>query len=502
MRAPSANFLTDKNLETNKPIWLYRINITDSPASGDDGDIYFAEYNADVAYYETNSGVVTARTYLAFPISHGGITENTENRIDTLEVNISNVSREIQAFVELYDGLRGHKVTLRRVFATHLADSSAYVEDIYYIDSVTATAETISFRLTSRLDVLKVYLPRRRVLRNHCPWTYKGQGCWIEDDAGNFTAPTLFHDDQMNLTASTAGIGSASNAVICETDFTPVSVSSFSAVNDSLLIDVKVTNASALMAASQIEISSSATTDLEEYYIADLTSMGLEDNVWKSLVIPFSTMTATGGAFDKTDIKRIRIYSQVDEPLYMEWKNAKIRCISDGLDHDIYSDTVESTHSYAYLQFHSVDAESIGLAKATDFLVVDLRLASGTLDTAGYLEMASSTNDFSNAWRYSDLSGLGISNIWQTFTLAFDDFAIIGSGPDLSNILRVQWFDTPAAGTITYYIRNAKIKIVKPYTFEVDADACARTLKDCRRHNNALQFGGYPNVPSKRIFRA
>jgi len=498
MREPSANFLTDKNLETNKPIWLYRINITDSPASGDDGDIYFAEYNEDVAYYETNSNVVTARTYLAFPISHGGITENTENRIDTLEVSISNVSREIQAFVELYDGLRGNKVTLRRVFATHLADSSAYVEDIYYIDSVTATAKTISFRLTSRLDVLKVYIPRRRVLRNHCPWTYKGQGCWIEDDAGNFTAPTTFNADLTNLYYSEF-IGTASNAVVATETFTAVSVPLFNAANDSLQFDLKVSDVSGLTAASQIEVSSSTSADTEEYYIADMTSLGLADSTWKTITIPFSTMTATGGAFDETDIKRIRIYSNADEPLNMDWKNAGIVCAASGLTHVLHSDAVYSTNDYAYLKFGAKDL--VGLDKTTDSLLLDMKV-TGTISSSGYIGILDDALDVSNSWRLTDLSGYGITSAWKTITFSLADFSVVGEGLDTSNVMRVHWFDTPSAGSITYYIRNAKIKILRPYTFETDADVCAKTLKDCRRHNNALQFGGYPNVPSKRIFRA
>ena len=501
MRGPSANFLTDKNLETNKPIWLYRINITDSPASGEDGDIYLAEYNEDVAYYETNSGASTARSYLAFPISHGGVTENTENRIDSLEINIANVSRDIQSFVELYDGLRDHKVTLRRVFATHLADSSAYVEDIYYIDSVTASAETISFRLTSRLDILKVNIPRRRYLRNHCPWAYKGEGCWFKADGENFTQPKFFNTELMNLSRSEYE-GSASNAVIATETFTHGGgPTSFDATRDSFQLELRVFGVSGLSASSQIEVSSSTSEDTEEYFFADMTTLGLKDGEWKTIEIPFSDMTETGGTFDPTDIKRISVYSQANEPLYIEWKNAKI-LVSHGTYVEKYmidDDTVKSTHSYAYLQFGATDI--IGLDKTTDSLVLDMK-ADGEISPDGYVGILDEALDVSNSWRFDGLRGHGITSDWKTITLPLALFSTIGAGLSTSSVMRVQWFEKPASGSITYSIRNAKIHVMRPYAFGDGADVCAKTLKDCRRHNNVLQFGGYPDVPSRRVFRA
>jgi len=35
----------------------------------------------------------------------------------------------------------------------------------------------VSFELAATFDVAGVKLPRRQIIQNICPWTYKGEGC-------------------------------------------------------------------------------------------------------------------------------------------------------------------------------------------------------------------------------------------------------------------------------------------------------------------------------------
>ncbi|NQU44507.1 hypothetical protein HQ520_14545 [bacterium] len=178
-------FLEAKNAATNAPIWLYRIQIDDTPAN----DLFLAEDAADVAYFKDTS---TAQTYTAFPITHGGISSNLDGEVDQLTVSVANVSLLIQAYLEQNNGLRGNKVTVRLVFRDGLADYTAYIESIFYVDSASATAESVSFVLTSKMDLLNTTLPRRTYADRRCQWHYKGLGCWLDDDAGNYSAPTGF----------------------------------------------------------------------------------------------------------------------------------------------------------------------------------------------------------------------------------------------------------------------------------------------------------------------
>ena len=113
-------FTSEKNKYTNQPLFLYILHEYDGT-----NDLELAEYDTDVIYNDV--------TYSAFPISHEFVGENTAGEIDAVKIRLTNVSRLIQAYLELYD-FRSKKVTIRRVWADQLSDIDAYIDDIYYID--------------------------------------------------------------------------------------------------------------------------------------------------------------------------------------------------------------------------------------------------------------------------------------------------------------------------------------------------------------------------------
>jgi lambda family phage minor tail protein L len=178
-------FLAEKNAATNAPVWLYRIQIDDTPTN----DLFLAESDADVSYFKD---VSTAQTYTAFPITHAGIGSNLDGEVDQLNVTVANVNLLIQAYLEQNAGLRGNKVTVRLVFRDALADPTAHIESVFYIDSAQATAQSVSFTLTSKMDLLNTTLPRRTFADRRCQWAYKGLGCWLDDDDGTYTQPAGF----------------------------------------------------------------------------------------------------------------------------------------------------------------------------------------------------------------------------------------------------------------------------------------------------------------------
>jgi len=174
-RTITSDFEAEKNKETNKPIWLYRIETTDDRVN----DLFLAEYDEDVDFYKDDS---TPQTYTAFDITHQSISQSRDSEIAELVITVSNVNRSIQSYLEYHDGLRGKKVTIRQVWYDHLDDPYTYIEDEYWIDypQVKDGGRTIDFHLTGKLDILQIRLPRRLYSRNHCPWIYKGRGCWKE----------------------------------------------------------------------------------------------------------------------------------------------------------------------------------------------------------------------------------------------------------------------------------------------------------------------------------
>lgn len=164
MRQVNSTFKTQKNSASNQPIRLYTLEDYDGLGS----NLYFAQWDIDIVF----DGV----TYTRFPISSDAISENNRGTVDTVTLKISNVSRLIQSYLEDFD-LRGKKVTIRTVWADQLADTSAYIDDVFYIDSYTANQMDVQFVLTSKFDVLDIELPLRKYSRNYCQWKFKGVEC-------------------------------------------------------------------------------------------------------------------------------------------------------------------------------------------------------------------------------------------------------------------------------------------------------------------------------------
>lgn len=158
-----AGFITEKNKQQNRPVYLYRVFDYDGSA-----DLYFTNHDEDVTF--------DGQVYTAFPITHDTVADNTSGEIDQVTVKLANVSREIQAYLETYDW-RGLKVTITAVFLEELADADDSVVHTFYIDNYTADEESVSFVLTTKFDLLDIQLPLRTYNRNHCGWKFKSTEC-------------------------------------------------------------------------------------------------------------------------------------------------------------------------------------------------------------------------------------------------------------------------------------------------------------------------------------
>jgi len=165
------DFLKEKNKSENEPVWLYRIQTSDNPAE----DLFLAEYPVDVSYFKDAD---TPQVYRAFPINHSGFGDNRQGTSESLTITISNVSLEVQSYLEISDGLRQMLVTVRAVFIPLITDPYAYREDEFVIDTVRADSKNATFSLATHYDVQEVETPLRRYHRNTCPFKYKQPGCW------------------------------------------------------------------------------------------------------------------------------------------------------------------------------------------------------------------------------------------------------------------------------------------------------------------------------------
>lgn len=161
-------FKARKNKEENRPIFLYTIHDYD----GAGNDLTYTSWAEDVTYDSV--------TYTRFPIKHQFLGENVEGEIGGVEVMVGNADRTISSYLEDYD-LRGKKVTITMVFKADLDDADANIGAVYYIDSYGANETTVTFKLTSVMDVLNIELPLGSFNRNHCRWDFKSTECGYSD---------------------------------------------------------------------------------------------------------------------------------------------------------------------------------------------------------------------------------------------------------------------------------------------------------------------------------
>lgn len=155
MKDVTDNFIQEKNRQVNEPITLFILHNYD----GSDKDLRFADYDKDVVF--------DSLTYTRFPIKFSSVGENSRGEIDNVRVEVCNISRFIQAQLELYD-LRQRQLTIRLVWLDLLADPDACIDHVFFIDSYSSDQSNVVFDCTSRLDVLGRSLPNGMYLRTHC----------------------------------------------------------------------------------------------------------------------------------------------------------------------------------------------------------------------------------------------------------------------------------------------------------------------------------------------
>ena len=164
MRDTTTAFRTEKNKEQNRPVFLYSIWDYDGAGS----NLHFAGADEDITF----GGI----TYQAFAIRHEAVGENSSGEIDSVKVVMGNVNLVAQSYLENYD-FRGKKMTIKMVWRDLLDDDTAYIEDVYFIDSYTATQSEVVITLKSKLDILDVQLPMRMYARDYCQWKFKSAEC-------------------------------------------------------------------------------------------------------------------------------------------------------------------------------------------------------------------------------------------------------------------------------------------------------------------------------------
>lgn len=142
---PSAFLLKKNQLEQFTPsIQLWEVEVSDTLT------LYLANHPVAVRYQ--------GHDYLPFPITHDEIKEEAQGRLQRLSVRVSNVTREVQYYLEHNDGLRGRSVTLILVYYDPADPEGSLalgeIRQVYTIDAVQANDQVAVFVLGKGLPLL------------------------------------------------------------------------------------------------------------------------------------------------------------------------------------------------------------------------------------------------------------------------------------------------------------------------------------------------------------
>lgn len=122
------------------------------------------------------SVVFDGTTYQPFPFQVNEVKTDSRGGLSDVEVSLSNVTRDIGAYVEAND-LRGQRVRYRGVHSANLdpASKTAFDEE-YEITQIRVTDQAVVVTLGHERQ-LSHRFPGARFLRDNCRWRYKSSDC-------------------------------------------------------------------------------------------------------------------------------------------------------------------------------------------------------------------------------------------------------------------------------------------------------------------------------------
>ena len=135
--------------------------------------------------------VWNGNSYSRYPIAAEGFEYSGQGQLPRPTISISNILGLVTGFVVEHNDLVGATVTRIRTLKKYLdaanftsgtnATADPYAEfarEVYIVDRKTLeNREVVTFELAATFDVAGVKLPRRQIIQNICPWTYRGEGC-------------------------------------------------------------------------------------------------------------------------------------------------------------------------------------------------------------------------------------------------------------------------------------------------------------------------------------
>jgi lambda family phage minor tail protein L len=175
VRVISSAAIAEKNKIATDSAWIVLLEIQ---LSG--GTLYLAANNEDITW--------NSQTWQAFPFELDTVAETGKGEIPAITVKVSNVTGEIQQYLEAADGANGTPVIIRVINSSASTSTESELELSFVLDRASYDAQWLTFYLTGA-NCLSRRVPRGRYLKNFCRFEYGGVECGVSA-ATQATYPT------------------------------------------------------------------------------------------------------------------------------------------------------------------------------------------------------------------------------------------------------------------------------------------------------------------------
>jgi hypothetical protein len=167
-RTLTPELFAEKEKEFNCPVEIYQVYL-------DEQTLYFAMCPKNIEFFDEQGN---SATYYAADLSRAAVKTNIETKVDQTEVQISNVNREMSAYIANTD-FQGRRLVIWKVFLGCLDDPNNYVVIFDGImDEPRVDQYTVAVTVVSKLDTLDRELPGR-TYEVQCSWPsgFGGEEC-------------------------------------------------------------------------------------------------------------------------------------------------------------------------------------------------------------------------------------------------------------------------------------------------------------------------------------
>jgi lambda family phage minor tail protein L len=162
------DLIAEKNKLDTPSAWLTLVQLSVNSST----TLYFVGNPASVTF--------DGQLYSPYPFQIQTAKQDSRGGLAEMEVHVSNVTREISAYLEANE-LRGRRVRLIGVNSANLADPTKIAfDETYEITSIDVTEQVATFHLGHE-RLLQHRFPQRRALRDNCQWVYKSVECGFAD---------------------------------------------------------------------------------------------------------------------------------------------------------------------------------------------------------------------------------------------------------------------------------------------------------------------------------